>query len=137
MTQKFDPKLKYDFPFFDQKGTWGAGGDFEAECTIEAFEFPSMTGPNYDIDRENGPYALFSLLCVREGERNIRENWFVKTGQAWGLLPKLGVEIDAEGYYEEGPLEGMSVQVVTGDPGLDKDTGAPRFSKVKTLIGIR
>ena len=131
---KFDPNQKDDFPYFDQEGQWGPGCDVEAHCTIEDYEFPTANNPAYDKEGLEGPYACFSLLAVRDGQQNIRENWFCKTGQAWRTLAKLGVEIDDDGNHDTDDVAGRDIIIVAGAPRESKKTAGQFFSTIRTIL---
>jgi len=128
---KFDPNMKERFPLFKVAGEYGRDCEFEAVCTIEGFEFPSVLTPAYDKPGDKGPYALFQLLCVQEGKPNIRENWFRDTGNAWHLLARIGVEISDDGEFDTEEVVGREVMIVAGDPRAGRDD--TWFNNIKTL----
>jgi len=133
---KFDPALKSVFPYFEEEGNYGTNQEFEAQCMLEAYEFPSSENPAFDRDGEKGPYAKFSLLCVRQGKPNIRNDWLIETGQAWRVISKLDQDIiDDDGNYDTDDVageDGREICIVAGVPREGKNGGF--FSKIKTIL---
>jgi len=132
---QFDPSLKDDFPYLTE-GQWGPGCDVEASCTITSYEFPTSDNPGYDKDGTEGPYALFNVRCVRDGEPNVNVKWHVKTGQAWRTVAKLGIDIADDGAHDTSEVDGLEVIVVAGAPRANKNNPDQFYSTVKTILPV-
>jgi hypothetical protein len=130
----FDPDEmnKPRFPIFTE-GTWGPGGDVEAVCEIELYEYPAMKNPAYDKEATLGAYALFSLKATPTEGAIIREELHVEQNRALFLLRSLGIDVDEDGGHDTSDATGQPILVVAGAP---REWNDKKYSNVKTILPL-
>ncbi len=138
---QFEPEemAKPLFSFFNVAGTWGPGGDIEAECIITDYQFPAVENPTFDRENKKGlTYAFFNIRCIRPGEQNINEGWWLEQNRAFQVLQRIGVHVNEEdGSHDTDDVTGLRVIVEAGNPGKNKENPpVEAYSKIKTLHSV-
>ena len=153
---KNDPiAAEFDFPYLKVGGWYGPGQENEAIVTVSSYVHESPDGPGYDKNfSRSSSYAHWNFKVEHQGEL-IHTKRFEPTGvnpetgkgvgsrnEEW--LRAIGVEFDAEGYFDDDTVANRPCAISVRDPRQakarpddDPNVERPWFTgDVNSVIGV-